>query len=101
MGPNTIKELKYLSKTSMNTLNIVGAILTEWLLIVAEVNSDWKYYGWAFLMMVLWSEAVNSRNPRLYPKRAQRILYFSVFFIMFFMVNKSVIFLRNFELPVS
>ena len=85
----------------MTALNIVGALLTEWLLIVAEITSDWQYYLWAFLVVVMWSEAVNNRNPNLYPTRVGRILYFSMFFVMFLFLNKSIIFLREFELPLS
>ncbi len=84
----------------MTGLHIVGAILMEWLLIVGEISEDWQYYMWAFLVVVLWSEAVNSRDPNLYPKRATRILYFSLVFVMFFFINKSFIILRDFQLPI-
>lgn len=84
----------------MIALYIVGAILTEWLLIAAEITKDWQYYFWAFIMVVLWSEAVNRRNPNLYPSRLSRILYFSLFLALFFFFNKSVIILRTIELPI-
>lgn len=84
----------------MTSLHIVGAILTEWLLIVGEISEDKQYYAWAFLVVVLWSEAVNSRDPKLYPKRTTRILYFSLVFVMFFFFNRSFIILREIQLPI-
>ena len=84
----------------MNGLHIVGAILTEWLLIVGEISDNWQYYAWAFFVVVLWSEAVNSRDPNLYPKRLTRILFFSIIFVMFIFVNKSIIVLRDFQFPI-
>ncbi|MCH7662696.1 MAG: hypothetical protein IH859_02365 [Chloroflexi bacterium] len=84
----------------MTGLHIVGAILTEWLLIAGEISEDWQYYVWAFIVVVLWSEAVNSRDPKLYPKRVTRILYFSLVFVMFFFVNKSILILQDFQLPI-
>jgi hypothetical protein len=84
----------------MTTLYVVGAILTEMLLIVAEITTDWQYYLWAFVVAILWSEAVNSRDPSLYPSRTTRILYFLMFLMMFFFFNKSIMILREIELPI-
>lgn len=84
----------------MTMLHIVGALLTEMLLIVAEITTDWQYYVWAIVAVILWSEAVNSRDPSLYPSRTTRILYFLMFLMMFFFFNKSVMILREIELPI-
>lgn len=84
----------------MTMLHIVGALLAEMLLIVAEITTDWQYYLWAIVVVILWSEAVNSRDPSLYPRRMTRILYFLMFLMMFFFFNKSVLILREIELPI-
>ncbi|MDH3943358.1 MAG: hypothetical protein OEV06_04600 [Anaerolineae bacterium] len=82
----------------MVLLNLVGVLLTEWLLIAAEISSDVQYYFWAFLAAMLWAQAVHNRNPRLYPRLSGRLMYFGLIFAMLFLLNKSVIFLREFEL---
>ncbi|MBW8010878.1 MAG: hypothetical protein FVQ83_06515 [Chloroflexi bacterium] len=84
----------------MNRLFIVGVILTEWLLITAEITDQWQYYFWAFLVVILWSEAVNNRNPRLYPKRSIRIAYFSIIMFSLLMFNKSILYVQEVGLPV-
>jgi hypothetical protein len=84
----------------MNRLFIVGVILTEWLLITAEITHQWQYYFWAFLIVIMWSEAVNSRNPRLYPKRSIRIAYFSIIMLSLLMFNKSILYVQEVGLPI-
>lgn len=81
-------------------LNLVGVVLTEWLLVAAEISSDPLYYLWAFLVAMLWGQAVHNRNPKLYPRWTGRVLYFGLIFVVLFLLNKSVIFLRNFELGI-
>jgi hypothetical protein len=84
----------------MTTLYIVGVVLIEWLLVVAEITDQFQYYFWAFLVVVLWSEAINHRDPTLYPNRITRILYFSMVLIMFIVVNKSILYVQEVGLPL-
>ncbi|MDH5508552.1 MAG: hypothetical protein OEZ02_15125 [Anaerolineae bacterium] len=85
----------------MMGLNFVGVVLTEWLLIVAEITGDWQYYAWAFLIVVLWSEAVHKRDAALYPSRGVRILYFGMFYALFLVMNKSYIYMQEFGFPLA
>ncbi len=84
----------------MNGLLAVGIILTEWLLITAAITDEWQYYGWAFLVVIMLSEAVNNRNPKLYPKRPVRIVYFSMIYFTFLVLNFSFIYVQEVGLPV-
>lgn len=82
----------------MTRLFLVGLILTEWILVVAELTGDWQYYLWGFLVVVLWSEAIHVRDPKMYPDRRIRILFFGTFVFMFIVMNKSFFFIQEFGL---
>ncbi|MBI3158018.1 MAG: hypothetical protein HYZ26_00275 [Chloroflexi bacterium] len=81
-------------------LLVTGIVLTEWLLIVAEITQDFQYYLWGFLAVVAWSEAVHARNPRLYPNRPFRIFFFSMAFLGLLAFNKAIVFVQQGGLPV-
>ncbi len=79
---------------------IASVVLMEWLLIAAEITDQFQYYLWAFLVVVLWSETVHAREPNLYPNRLMRIALFSVYYFSFLLMNKSVLWIREFGLPL-
>lgn len=80
-------------------LSITGVVLTEWLLITAELTLEFQYYVWAYLVVIAWSEAEHTRNPYLYPQRPFRIFFYSMIFVGLLMFNKSIIFIQQFGLP--
>jgi hypothetical protein len=75
-------------------LLVVGGVLIEWLLLAAEVSGRWVYYIYSFGVLILWTEAIHKRRPNLYPNRGFRIVFFSVFYLLFLLFNKSVFFVR-------
>lgn len=76
-------------------LLIAGVVMTEWLLIVAELTGQLQYYFWAFVVVVAWSEAWHTRNPGLYKQRSFRIFFFSLAYIGFFVFNKMIIYIQQ------
>jgi hypothetical protein len=73
-------------------LMIVGVALIEWLLLAAEISGNAWYYLYGFIVLILWTEAFNKRRPKLYPNRTFRIAFFSVYYFMFLLMNKSYFF---------
>ncbi len=77
-------------------LFIAGVVLTEWLLIVAEMTGQFQYYFWAFVVVVAWSEAEHTRFPYRFKSRAFRILYFFLtYYVLFFVINKTIIYIQQ------
>ncbi len=76
-------------------LLIAGVVLTEWLLIVAELTSQLQYYFWAFVVVVAWSEAWHTRNPGVYKQRPFRIFFFSLAWLGLFVFNKMIIYIQQ------
>jgi hypothetical protein len=81
-------------------LNFTGLVLTEWLLVVAEITHQFQYYLWGFVAVVAWSEAVHARNPRLYPSRPFRIFFFLMSYLGLLAFNKAIVFVQQYGLPV-
>ena len=84
----------------MMLLYFIGLVLMEWLLLAAEITDQFQYYVWGFLVMVAFSEAINTRNPKLYPNRWLRILYFSMFFFTLLFFNKSILYVQEHGIPI-
>ncbi len=83
----------------MKRLLLVGVVLIEWILVTAEITNEWQYYLWAFLVVILWSEAIYTRAPKQFPKRNIRIAFFSAIMLILWAVNFSIIYVIETGLP--
>ncbi|KAA3643577.1 MAG: hypothetical protein DWQ07_24025 [Chloroflexi bacterium] len=81
-------------------LMIAALILMEWLLVVAEITGELQFYFWAFLIVVLWNEAIRARSPNQFPNRMMGIAYLSIFFVTLLLFNKSFIYVQQNGLPL-
>jgi len=81
-------------------LLVTALVLMEWLLIIAELSGDWQFYLWAFLIVILWNEAIRARTPKQFPSRILGIAYLSIFFVGLLLLNKSYVFVQQNGLPL-
>lgn len=71
-------------------LTIVAIVLIEWLLLAAQISGNTEYNFWGLLVVILWSEAVHSQNPKLFPQRLTRWISFIMLFVMLFLFTASI-----------
>lgn len=81
-------------------LMVAALVLMEWLLVVAEITGNWQFYLWAFLIVVLWNEAIRARTPKQFPNRMVGIAYLSIFFVGLLLFNKSFVYVQQNGLPL-
>lgn len=82
-------------------LTVTGFILTEWLLVAAEITHQFQYYFWAVVVVLAWAEAAHNRQPRRYPQRSIRWMIFLMLYLMPLLAfNKMVVYIQQFGIPL-
>lgn len=82
-------------------LTVTGLVLTEWLLVAAEITRQGQYYFWAVVAVIAWAEAAHTRAPYRYPVRSVRwIISLIFYFLPLLMFNKMIVFIQQNGIPL-